>query len=157
MFFVSLLTAAVAITLIVLDALFIANITRCFFAKVICDDLLSSYPRGSSQPLGRKVLVLKGQIACAALMLATALLYMLFYLLASRSLRRTNRVVVEHHHPVQQRVVRRVIRESPPPSPRPTWKTASIPVTYEPSELECPHCRSLIRLSQKRRYGVPDD
>ena len=150
LFLVSLLCAAVATTLIVLDALFIANITRCFFSKVICDDLLSSYNRISSQPLGRKVQILKGQLTCAALMLATALLYMLLYIIASLSLRRgTNRVVVEHHQ-LPQQLVRQVVRESSPPSPR-AYRT-SVPIAYEPTQLECPQCGTLIKLTQRKRY-----
>jgi hypothetical protein len=146
-----------------LDALFIANITRCFFADVICKELTLSYPRLTSQPLGRKVQVLKAQIACAALMLATALLYMLFYIFKSRSARRgTNRVLIEHHQ-LPPQLVRQTGRYSPPPqlvrqtgrySPPPPqpWKSTSVPVTYEPSQLECPHCGTFIKLSQKKRY-----
>ena len=163
MFFISILCAAAAIALIVLDAFFIENITRCFFANVICNELRSSFPQLYTQPLGRKVQVLKAQLTCAVLMLATALLYMLVYLFASRSVRRgTNRVLIEHHElppqlirqtgrysPPPPQVVRQPGRYSPPPQP---WKSTSIPVTYEPSELECPHCGTSIKLSQKKRY-----
>jgi hypothetical protein len=27
-----------------------------------------------------------------------------------------------------------------------------VPVTYDPSQMECPHCGTLIKLTQARRY-----
>ncbi|CAF1189397.1 unnamed protein product [Rotaria magnacalcarata] len=147
-FFISLLCAGAAIALIVLDAFFIGNIDRCYFANAICRDLEQSYNRPSSAPLGRKVQVLKGQIACAALLLATALLYMLLFILASIGSRtRNNRVVIENSQ-LPPQVNRQYGRQ---PSPAPVWKSTSVPVTYEPSQLECPHCGTLIKLAQKKR------
>jgi len=153
MFFVSILCAAAAIALIVLDALFIGNITRCFFSDVICTELKSSYPQLFSQALGRKVLVLKAQLACAVLMLVTAILYMLLYISASMAIRRgTSRVLIEHHQ-VPAQLIRQTGRRSPPPPPQPQpWKSTTVPVNYEPSQLECPHCGTLIKLTQKKRY-----
>lgn len=146
-FFISILCAAAAITLIVLDCLFIGNITRCFFSNAICIDLLSSYNRRSGIPLGRKVQVLKGQLACAAALLATALLYMLLFILASMGSRnRNNRVLIENSQ-LPTQVVRPFSRQSP----KQTWKSTSVPVTYEPSQLECPHCGTAIKLAQKKR------
>lgn len=146
-FFVSILCAAAAITLIVLDALFIGNITRCFFTNAICRDLASSYTRQSGIPLGRKVQILKGQLACAAAMLATALLYMLLFILASLSSRsRNNRVLID-----QSRVPAQVVRTSGRQSPVQSWKSTNVPVTYEPSQIECPHCGTAIKLATKRR------
>jgi hypothetical protein len=150
LFLVSLLCAAVATTLIVLDALFIANIGRCFFSKVICDDIRTPNNQVSTQPLGRKVQVLKGQLACAALMVATALLYMLVYIIASLSLRRgSNRVLVEDQH-LPQQLVRHVVHEPSPPSPR-AYRT-SVPIAYEPSHVGCPQCGTQIKLTQRKRY-----
>jgi hypothetical protein len=147
MFFISILCAATAIALIVLDTLFIRNITRCFFSDVICNELKSSYPQSFSQPLGRKVLLLKGQLACAVLMLVTAILYMLLFISTSMAVRRgTSRVLIEQ--PAQ--LVRQTGRHSLSPQP---WKSTSVPVTYEPSQLECPHCGTLIKLPQKKRYN----
>jgi hypothetical protein len=147
MFFISILCAATAIALIVLDTLFIRNITRCFFSTVICTELTSSYPQLFSQPLGRKVLLLKGQLACAVLMLVTAILYMLLFISTSMAVRRaTSRVLIEQ--PAQ--LVRQTGRHSLSPQP---WKSTSVPVTYEPSQLECPHCGTLIKLPQKKRYN----
>jgi len=130
-----------------LDALFIGNIARCFFSTTICNDLRGSYTRNSGIPLGRKVQVLKGQLACAAALLATALLYMLLFILASMGSRRgTNSVLIENSQlPVQ------VTRPSGRQSPVQTWKSTSVPVTYEPSQIECPHCGTAIKLAQKRR------
>jgi hypothetical protein len=146
MFLVSTLCAAAAITLIVLDGFFIGNISRCFFSKVNCDELISSYPRLFSQPLGRKVLVLKGQLACAALMLATAILYMFLFISTSMAIRRSaTRVIIEHHQ-LPAQLVRQTDRRSPQP-----WKTTSAPVTYDPSQLECPHCGTAIKLIQRKR------
>lgn len=133
--------------MIVLDALFIGNITRCFFSRVICEDLQASNSGPTRQPLGRKVQVLKGQLACAALMLATAILYMLLYIVAvigSRS--KGTRVVVEN-----TQLPRQTVRQSGRQSPQQAWKSTSVPVTYEPSQLECPHCGTLIKLAQKKR------
>jgi hypothetical protein len=145
-FFISILCAAAAITLIVLDALFIANITKCFFSNTICNDLRGSN-RQSGIPLGRKVQILKGQLACAAALLATALLYMLLFILASRGSRRgNNRVLIENSQLPSQ-----VIRPTGKQTPGQTWKSTSVPVTYEPSQLECPHCGTSIKLAQKRR------
>lgn len=146
-FLVSILCAAAAITLIVLDALFIGNITRCFFTNAICRDLVSSYTRQSGIPLGRKVQILKGQLACAAAMLATALLYMLLFILASLGSRsRNNRVLID-----QSRAPAQVVRQSGRQSPVQSWKSTSVPVTYEPSQIECPHCGTAIKLATKRR------
>ncbi|CAF0722779.1 unnamed protein product [Rotaria sordida] len=146
-FFISILCAAAAITLIVLDALFIGDIEKCFFANAICRDLESSYTRQSGIPLGRKVQVLKAQLAMAAALLATALLYMLLFILASMGSRsKKNRVVIENSQLPAQ-----VTRQHDKRSPSPTWKAASVPVTYEPSQLECPHCGTSIRLAQKKR------
>ena len=146
-FFISLLCAAAAITLIVLNCLFIANIGRCFFSNAICTDLVSSYTRRSGIPLGRKVQVLKGQLACAALLLATALLYMLLFILASMgSRRKNNRVLIEN-----SQIPTQVIHPHSKQSPGQTWKSTSVPVTYEPSQIECPHCGTAIKLAQKRR------
>jgi hypothetical protein len=129
-----------------LDALFIADITRCFFSTTICADLTNSNPP-SSIPLGRKVQILKGQLACAAALLATALLYMLLFILASMGSRRgKNRVLMENSQLPPQ-----VTRPSGKQSPVQTWQSTSVPVTYEPSQLECPHCGTSIRLAQKKR------
>ncbi|CAF0904104.1 unnamed protein product [Adineta ricciae] len=148
MFLISVLCAAVAITLIVLDALFIGNITRCFFFKVNCDELRSMYPQLTSQPLGRKVLVLKAQLACAVLMLTTAILYILFFITTSMKVRRSaGRVIIERHQ-----VPTQVVRETRRPSP-PVWKSASPPTAFDPSEVECPHCGTLIKLAQRKRYS----
>lgn len=158
MFFISLLCAATAIALIVLDALFIGNITRCFFSNVICTELISSFPQLFSQPLGRKVLILKAQLACAALMVFTAILYMLLYISASLNVRRgTSRVLIEHHQ-LPPQLIRQTVRRSRSHSPPPVaqsqpWKTTSVPVTYEPTEIDCPHCGTAIRLTQKKRYS----
>lgn len=132
--------------MIVLDALFIGNIDRCFFTSSICRDIQSSNNRPPRQPLGRKVQILKGQLACAAAMLATALLYMLMFILASLGSRPKNTRVVVETTQVPQQVVRQTGRQSPP-----GWKATSVPVTYEPSQLECPHCGTLIKLAQKKR------
>ncbi len=146
-FFISILCAAAAITLIILDAFFIGNITRCFFSSTICADLASSSTRRSGIPLGRKVQILKGQLACAALLLATAILYMLLFILASMGSRRgTNRVLIENSQLPPQ-----MARPSGKQSPPQAWKQATVPVTYEPSQLECPHCGTSIKLAQKRR------
>lgn len=155
MFIISLLCAAAAITLIVLDALFIGNITRCFFSDVICTELKSSFPQLISQPLGRKVLILKGQIACAALMLLTAIIYMLLYISASMTTRRdTSRVLIENHQ-LPAQLIRQSGRRSPSPPPlqQQPWKSTTVPVTYEPSNIECPHCGTSIRLTQKKRHN----
>ncbi|CAF1023183.1 unnamed protein product [Adineta steineri] len=146
-FLISLLCAAAAIALIVLDAFFIGNISRCFFSKVNCDELISSYPRLFSQPLGRKVQVLKAQLACAALLLATAILYILYYISVSMSARRgANRVLIEHHQlPVQ------LVRHTNTHSPQQP-KIISAPPLYDPSQVECPHCGTFIKLAQKTRY-----
>jgi hypothetical protein len=146
-FGISLLCAAAAITLIVLDALFIANITRCFFSDTICKDLRSSYTRPLRQPLGRKVQILKGQLACAAALLATAILYMLLFVVASLGSRGKNNRVLMENSQMPAAVVRQPGRQSPVPA----WKATSVPVTYEPSQLECPHCGTLIKLAQKKR------
>jgi hypothetical protein len=152
MFFISILCAAAAIALIVLDALFIGNITRCFFSNIICTELISSYPQLFSQALGRKVLVLKAQLACAVLMLVTAILYMLLYISASMAVRRgTSRVLLEHHQ-VPAQLIRQTGRHSPPPPPPQSWKSTTVPVSYEPGQLECPHCGTSIKLTQKKRY-----
>ncbi|CAF2381831.1 unnamed protein product [Rotaria sp. Silwood2] len=146
-FFISILCAAAAITLIVLDALFIGNIEKCFFSNAICEDLISSYTRQSGIPLGRKVQVLKAQIAMAAALLATALLYMLLFILASLGSRSgTNRVLIE-----SSQVPAQVTRQYGRQSPSPTWKATSVPVTYEPSQLECPHCGTIIKLAQQKK------
>ncbi len=131
--------------MIILDALFIGNITRCFFSNTICNDLRGPYQSGV--PLGRKVQVLKGQLACAAALLATAILYMLLFILASMgSRRKNNRVLIENSQLPPQ-----TVRPSGKQSPGQTWKSTSVPVTYEPSQLECPHCGTSIKLAQKRR------
>ncbi|CAF0814383.1 unnamed protein product [Adineta steineri] len=146
-FFVSILCAAAAITLIVLDALFIGNITKCFFTNTICNDIRSSNTRPSGIPLGRKVQVLKAQMAMAAALLATAILYMLLFILASMGSKRgNNRVLIENSQLPQQ-----AIRQPIKPTPVQTWQATSVPVTYEPSQLECPHCGTLIKLAQKKR------
>lgn len=147
MFLVSILCAAAAIALIVLDALFIGNIDRCFFSKVNCDELRRSYPQLFSQPLGRKVQVLKAQLACAAVMLATAILYMLLFISASMAIRRSATHVLVENHQLPAQLVRRTGRQSPQ-----AWRTASVPVTYDPSHLECPHCGTTIKLSQRKRH-----
>ncbi|CAF0959019.1 unnamed protein product [Rotaria sordida] len=150
MFFISILCAAAAIALIVLDALFIGNIDKCFFSNVICNELILSFsPVLFSQPLGRKVQILKVQLACAVLMLVTAILYMLVFISASMSVRRsTSRILIEHHQlPVQ--LVRQTDRYSPTSQ---SWKTPSVPVTYQPNRIECPHCGTSIKLTQKKRY-----
>ncbi|UJR10541.1 hypothetical protein I4U23_014741 [Adineta vaga] len=149
MLFISILCAAAAITLIVLDALFIGNITRCFFFKVNCDEIRSSYPQLISQPLGRKVLVLKAQLACAVLLLITAILYILFFISTSMAVRRSaNRVLIEHHQQQPTQIVRETRRHSPQ-----MWKSTSPPSTYDPSQLECPHCGTFIKLKQRKRYS----
>ncbi|CAF0766807.1 unnamed protein product [Adineta ricciae] len=146
-FFISILCAAAAITLIVLDALFIANITRCFFSNVICTDIESSGYRRSGIPLGRKVQILKAQLAMAAALLATAILYMLLFILASMSSRPgKNRVLMQESQSRPQ-----VVRRTETIQPTQGWKATSVPVTYEPSQLECPHCGTLIKLAQKKR------
>ncbi len=146
-FFISILCAAAAIALIVLDALFIDNIARCFFTNTVCNDLRGSYKRNSGIPLGRKVQILKGQLACAAALLATALLYMLLFILASAGSRKgTNRVLMENSQLPAQ-----ITRPSGRQSPDQTWKSTSVPVTYEPSQIECPHCGTAIKLAQKKR------
>jgi len=147
-FFISILCAAAAITLIVLDALFIGNITRCFFTNAICNDLRASSNRQSGIPLGRKVQVLKAQLACAAALLATAILYMLLFILASMGSRRGNNRVLIENSQVPPPVIRQPVGRQ---SPVQTWKPTSVPVTYEPSQLECPHCGTLIKLAQKKR------
>jgi hypothetical protein len=151
-FIISILCAAAAIALIVLDALFIGNITRCFFSDVICTELISSYPQLFSQQPGRKVLILKAQLAMAVLLLVTALLYILYYISVSLAVRRgTSRVLVEQH-PLPAQLVRQTARRSPPP-PSQGWKSTTVPVTYEPSQIECPHCGTAIKLTQKKpRY-----
>ncbi|UJR35329.1 hypothetical protein I4U23_028090 [Adineta vaga] len=146
-FFISILCAAAAITLIVLDALFIGDITRCFFSKVICTDIESSGYRRSGIPLGRKVQILKAQLAMAAALLATALLYMLLFILASIGSRTRNQRVVMHDSQTRPQVIRRTEVQEPVQG----WKATSVPVTYEPSQLECPHCGTLIKLAQKKR------
>ena len=146
-FLVSILCAAAATTLIVLDALFIANITRCFFSNTICNDLRSSYTRESGIPRGRKVQLLKGQLACAAAMLATALLYMLLFIVASIGSRsRQNRVLMANSQAPAQ-----VVRPSNRQSPAQSWRSTTVPVTYEPSQIECPHCGTAIKLATQRR------
>ncbi|CAF0769865.1 unnamed protein product [Adineta ricciae] len=146
-FFISILCAAAAITLIVLDALFIANITRCFFSNVICIDIESSGYRRSGIPLGRKVQILKAQLAMAAALLATAILYILLFILASMSSRSgRNRVLMQESQSQPQ-----VVRRTETIQPAQGWKATSVPVTYEPSQLECPHCGTLIKLAQKKR------
>lgn len=108
---------------------------------------MSSYTRRSGIPLGRKVQILKGQLACAAALLATALLYMLLFILASMgSRRKNNRVLIENSQLPTQ-----VIQPHSKQSPGQTWKSTSVPVTYEPSQIECPHCGTAIKLAQKRR------
>ena len=144
-FFVSILCAAAAITLIVLDALFIGNIGKCWFSNAICNDLPRPPPPGQNYriPLGRKVQILKGQLACAAALLATALLYMLLFIMASmRGRRVNNQVLIENSHLPTHPVARQ---------PQQAWKAASVPVTYEPSQIECPHCRTAIKLAHKRQ------
>mgnify|MGYP001026635352 CR=1 FL=1 len=155
-FVISILCAATAITLIVLDALFIGNITRCFFADVICKDLRSTYPQVNSQPLGRKVLILKAQIACTALLLLTAILYILYYISVLRSVRHgTTRIVVDQQN-APARLVRRLSSPSspiPPPTNH-TWKTTTAPtVVHDSNSIQCPHCSTMIRLTQPKRYN----
>ena len=147
MFIVSILCAATAIALIVLDAFFIGSISRCFFSRVNCDELRLSYPQLFSQPLGRKVLVLKAQLACAVLLLATALLYMLLFLTTSSAVRRSTRRVLIQHQQLPTQMVRHARRPSPP-----VWETPAAPATYDPSELECPHCGTFIKLAQRKYY-----
>ena len=148
MFFVSILCAAAAIALIVLDALFIGNIDKCFFSTVVCDELKSSYSQLFSQPLGRKVQVLKVQIACAALMLTTALLYMLLFISKSMAVRRSNRRILIENYQMPTQLVREIHRYSPTSQ---TWKPVSGPVNYDPRLFDCPHCGALVRLTQKRQ------
>lgn len=96
------------------------------------------------------VLILKAQLACAVLMLVTAILYMLLYISASLAVRRgTSRVLIEHHQ-LPAQLVRRTDRHSSPPPQ--TWKSTTGPVTNEPGQIECPSCGTSIRLTQKRRY-----
>ncbi|CAF1279820.1 unnamed protein product [Rotaria magnacalcarata] len=97
MFFISFLCIGAAAPLIVFDALFIGNIDKCFFSNVICDELKASYsPLYFSQPLGRKVQILKAQIACAAVISATALLYMFIFISTKLAVRRsTSRVLIQ--------------------------------------------------------------
>jgi hypothetical protein len=136
-----------------LDAFFIGNITRCFFSDVICTELISSFPQLFSQQPGKKVLILKAQLAMAVLMLVTALLYMLYYISVSMAVRRsTSRVLIEQHQ-LPAQLVRQTARRSPPPPPSQAWKSTSVPVTYEPSQIECPHCGTAIKLTQKKRYN----
>lgn len=148
--------------MIVLDALFIGDIDRCFFASSICEDLGYPNNRTPTAPLGRKVQVLKAQMALAALLLATALLYILLFILASLGSRnRSNRVVIEDPQ-APPHVIRNYGAQSSPQQPvvitgtaptttQPAWKSTSVPVTYEPSQLECPHCGTMIKLAQKKR------
>ncbi|CAF2376086.1 unnamed protein product [Rotaria sp. Silwood2] len=150
MCFISILCSAAAIALIVLDILFIRNIDKCFFLNVTCNELILSYsPLLFSQPLGRKVQILKAQLTCAVLMLVTAILYMYLFISTSMTVRRrSSRVLIEHHQlPVQ--FVRQTGRYSPALQP---WKSTSVPVTDEPNRIECPHCGTLIKLTQKKRY-----
>ncbi|CAF0828842.1 unnamed protein product [Rotaria sp. Silwood1] len=151
MFFISILCAAAAIALIVLDIFFIRDIDKCFFLNVTCNELaLSYFPLLFSQPLGRKVQVLKVQLTCAALMLVTAILYMLLFISTSMAVRRgTSRVLFEHHQ-LPAQLVGQTSRYSPTSQPS---KSTSVPVTYEPSRIECPHCGKLIKLTQKKRYA----
>ena len=131
---------------------FIGDITRCFFSSVICTELISSFPQLFSQQPGKKVLILKAQLAMAVLMLVTALLYILYYISVSLAVRRgTSRVLVEQHPAPVQLVRQTVRRPSPPPSRG--WKSTTVPVTYEPGQIECPHCGTAIRLTQRKRYS----
>ncbi len=95
------------------------------------------------------VLILKAQLACAVLMLVTAILYMLLYISASLAVRRGASHVLIEHHQLPAQLIRRTHRHSPPPQ---TWKSTTVPVTYEPGQIECPHCGTSIRLTQKGRY-----
>ena len=77
---------------------------------------------------------------------------MLLYIFAAKAVRRgTSRVVIERQqaHPAQ--LVRQTGSHSPPPPPQP-WKSTTVPVTYEPSQIECPHCGTAIKLTQRKRY-----
>ncbi len=123
------------------------NIDRFGCCNSICQDLESSFTPRTNIPLGRKVQILKGQLAMAAALLATAILYMLLFILASMGSRsRTNRVLIEG-----SQLPPKVVRQTGKQSPGQTWKSTSVPVTYEPSQLECPHCGTLIKLAQKKR------
>lgn len=137
-----------------MDAFFIGNITRCFFSDVICTELISSFPQLFSQQPGKKVLILKAQLAMAVLMLVTALLYMLYYISVSMAVRRsTSRVLIEQNQLPAQLVRQTARRSPPPPPPSQAWKSTSVPVTYEPSQIECPHCGTAIKLTQKKHYN----
>jgi hypothetical protein len=141
-----LLCAAAAIVLIVLDALFIGNIARCFFSNAICNDFGAANNRPTRYPLGRKVQVLKAQLSVAAGLLATALLYMLLFIVASITSRRGNTRVMVENSQLPRQITRRTEQRSPQ-----GWKSTAVPVTYEPSQIECPHCGTLIKLAQKKR------
>ena len=39
-------------------------------------------------------------------------------------------------------------------SPR-TWRSTLVPVTYEPSQIECPHCGTLIKLVESKQLECP--
>lgn len=109
LFLLSIFCIACAVTLIVLDALFNGNIDRCFFAEVICEDLRSTNNFGNGQPLGRKVQVLKAQMACAAALIATAVLYILAFIGASLSSRGSKNVVLIEQREAPLQHVRQTI------------------------------------------------
>lgn len=132
--------------MIVLDAIFIGNINECFFTTEICNELKSSYSQLFSQPLGRKVQLLKIQMACAALMSATAILYMLYFISTSMAVRQSNRrVLIEQHH-LPAHFTQQNGRYSPISQP---WKPQAVPANYESKLFECPHCGTWIKSTQK--------
>ncbi|CAM4839347.1 unnamed protein product [Rotaria magnacalcarata] len=77
--------------------IFTLSWTNAFFSNVICDELKASYsPLYFSQPLRRKVQILKAQIACAVVISATALLYMFIFISTRLAVRRsTCRVLIQ--------------------------------------------------------------
>jgi hypothetical protein len=78
-------------------------------------------------------------------MLATAILYMLLFISTSMATRRSaTRVLIEHHQ-LPAQLVRQTGRVSPQPR-----KTTSVPATYDPSQFECPHCGTAIKLTQRK-------
>ena len=78
-------------------------------------------------------------------MLATALLFLLYFIFVSATYKKGgNRVLIETTQ-LPRQVIRETITEAPI-----AWQATSVPVTYEPSQLQCPNCASLVRLAHKQ-------
>ncbi|CAF0804888.1 unnamed protein product [Didymodactylos carnosus] len=143
---VSVLCAIFAIILIVFDSIFINNIYKCYLSQSICNSLNWAISDQRFRDIFNKRSLLIGQLVCAILMLITALVYIILYLIILALVRsRSGRVVVEQHQirPLQQPAQH---RHPPRVIPIKNYDTRAL----DTSEIECPHCGTLIL--NKRKY-----